>query len=513
MKLSDPTTLWSFECVTDGAGNAPTGGLVLQDVRHDGHNFAKDVRLIGLWIEIETVEPSGMVRKKERKFAVLGAAPFTTAKVQVLIPIPIVYPKTSSVFRYLKEVNEALDFSTYFKSGSDYVGYGVRADYSDPNFFSSFSNCEVEGLTVSQIFLFSPIGNSPVHEPSGVLHAARCHPMVKFDCSDNGAVDKTKTYRRVGSIRFDYRIHFFIDSQLTGPNASTDPPGNNAGLFRDSDSQSIPGALLGGAANTVWNLSKAMGFSKTAFEAVEKPLVLEVTAPGLAKGFPLFSPTPGGAGVRAWDNIHWWGVRGKGNPMVSTPGAFHAAHLHWRWGAAAGIPILAGQAGNPHFQGTGTPAAALGHPALAGAWGPVIDPAIWIQSIRLAVAKNRPKLDPNAGATASSLSPDDWKTVFDPGLGTPADIYDGADIVLFFSVEVHREVTVPGYAVFEPPAYRTVPTTTYTTVPRGVVFNHGIFFAHAPEVTGLKVGSTSPLHWPNSVSAIRGAGVWFRTAG
>lgn len=512
MKLSDPTTLWSFECVTDGAGSAPVGGLVLQEVRHDGHNFAKDIRLVGFWIEIETVEPSGTVTKKERKFGVLGAAPFTAAKVQLLTPIAIMHPVTKSVFKFLKEADDALAFSAYFKSGSDYVGYGVRVDYSDPNYFAGFANCERKGLSISQIFLFSPMGNSPVHEPSGGLHAARCHPMVKFDCSDNGAVDKTKTYTRLGSIRFDYRLHLFLDSQLSGPNASTDPPGNNAGLFRDSDAQGVIGAVLAGGANTVWNLSRALGFSKTAFDAVEKPLVVEVTAPGLAKGFPLFSPTPNGPGVRAWDNVHWWGARGQGKPMVSTPGAFHAAHLHWRWGAASGIPVLAGQAGNPRFQGTGAPAAAIGHPALGGAWGPVIDPAIWIQSIRVAVAKNRPKLDPNAGAAASALSADDWKTVWDPGVGKPADIYDGADIVLWFSVEVHREVTVPGYAVFEPPAYRTVPTTSYTTVPRGVVFNHGLFFAHAPEVTGLKVGSTDPLHWPRSVAAVRGAATWFRPA-
>jgi hypothetical protein len=32
-----------------------------------------------------------------------------------------------------------------------------------------------------------------------------------------------------------------------------------------------------------------------------------------------------------WDNIHWWGGYKKFH-IPSAPEAFHAAHLHWRWG-------------------------------------------------------------------------------------------------------------------------------------------------------------------------------------
>ncbi len=69
MKHADPVTGWSFECVTDSAGKPPNGGLVLRDIRHDGHNFAKDVRVIGLVIEVEHVTGEAPRPSAGRSFA------------------------------------------------------------------------------------------------------------------------------------------------------------------------------------------------------------------------------------------------------------------------------------------------------------------------------------------------------------------------------------------------------------------------------------------------------------
>jgi len=511
VRLSDPgATNWSFSCLTDSGGTRPpAGGLVLQEVQHDGHNFARDIRVIGFWVEIETVRPTGTVASTTSSFYVLDSPPFTVSPLSVLRPVPTASPTSvGGTFNYLREADAALDFREYFKdSTGNYVAFGVKGEYQAPAFFAGFTNCELAGLTVEQIFLFSRYGNSPVHEPSGALNAARCHPIVKYTTIPNGSVNRGVDYTRVKSIRFDYRLHLYIDRHHdVATNATLAQLGNQAGLFADSDT--LSGTVITAIGSTLWNLSTSAGVSSGSFDAVEKPLVLEVTAPGLANGFPMYrTMPPNSVTVRSWDNVHWWGARGPGAPIISTPGAFHAAHMHWRWGGAA-KPV----AGNPRFHGN-WPSGQAANPVTNGMWGPVVDPNIWMQTIRLAVVKNEARLDPTRGASASSLSRADWKTLFDPGLrATPDAISSGADIVLWFSVEVPREVTVPGFSTFTPPSYTTMPTTTYTARSPGTILISGIFFAHDAEQTGFLVGSTSPAYRPRDEATIRSGRQWFRPA-
>src|SRR5215213_2009125 len=54
-------TYWTFDVPVDSSGAPLAGGLVLQDVSHAFHHFAKDIRCIGLWIETELVDPTGAV--------------------------------------------------------------------------------------------------------------------------------------------------------------------------------------------------------------------------------------------------------------------------------------------------------------------------------------------------------------------------------------------------------------------------------------------------------------------
>ncbi len=507
MKLSDPETKWSFDCLTDSAGKPPAGGLVLQNLRHDGHNFAKDVRVVGLWIETEVVEASGAVFSTAKTtYYPLDSAIFTVSDIRTLAPKAISNHATGRNFNYLREADDALAFSTYFQEGGNYFGYGVSAKFEAPALLTSLANCVYSGLTVEQIFLFSRYGHVPKHEPSGGLSAARFHPMTKYAFSANPAYDQNKQFTRVSSIRFDYRLHLYLDTHYNAPTDTRLTP-NQAGVFADSDSAL---ATAGTAASWAFTHRGATNplpavVSAGSFDAAEKPLVLETTAPGLGKGFSVFLTTDDKPRiVRCWDNVHWWGSRGPGAPLISTPGAFHCAHLHWRWGAAAGA--APGATSDPVFNPTTWPAGAKA--PQQGAWGPLVDPGIWIQTLRVAVVKNDPKLDPNRGVAPAALTKADWKSLFDPGLrSAPADIYAGEDIVLWYSAEVYGEVTLAAPDGHGPPA-------SFSSQPKGTVFIHGIFFAHDAEKSGLAVGTTDPIHRPKTEAYIRSRKPlsWFRPA-
>jgi hypothetical protein len=518
MKLADPTTNWAFTCLTDPGGKPLAGGLVLQQVTHDGHNFAKDIRVIGIWIETELVDSSGKVISTAKKFYALDSSTFTVSTVTTLIPKPVFNPTYGKTFDYLKESDAALDFTEYFKEpGGNYVAYGVSAKFDAPTLLGALPNCEYTGLALEQIFLFSRYSNSPKHEPSGGLSAARFHPMIRYQFSKNASYDDKKQFTRVSSIRFDYRLHLFLDRHYdVATNATLAQLGNQAGVFADSDT--VLGTAAVSIGSGIWNIFKsntaATAMSRGSFDAVEKPLALEITAPGLAKGFSIFTTTTAGGAalnVRCWDNVHWWGSRGPGAPLISAPGAFHCAHMHWRWGAAG---KAAGVAWNPRFNPSTWPAGMPVHPAIQGMWGPLVDPAIWIQSLRLAVVKNDPRLDPNRGVALSALSKDDWKSLFNPGLGpTPSSISTGDDLVLWYSAEVHHDVTIPTSSTNAlPPSFSVPPSPTYISAASGTVFIHGLFFAHDAEKTGLTVGSTDPAYRPTDEASIRSSKQWFRAA-
>jgi hypothetical protein len=152
-------------------------------------------------------------------------------------------------------------------------------------------------------------------------------------------------------------------------------------------------------------------------------------------------------------------------------------------------------------------------PSQQGMWGPLVDPGIWMQSIRVAVTKNDARLDPMRGAALASLSKSDWKTLFTSFRPAPDDISAGDDLVLWYSTEVHREVTtLPSSLQGSPPFFQPPPAQTFRAATSGTVFIHGLFFAHDAEKTGLTVGSTSPAYEPRSAATIRSGKSWFRAA-
>jgi len=509
-RIIDAFTGWEMQYAVDPAsGKPPVGGIVLEDVAHHSYTFAREIRLIGIRLNVEEVTPQDTVVGSTSYFLPLADPPFTVGVVEEKSPTAIQsQPGMKNAFQWLQEFDDALFMKSYFQNGGKPVGYVVRADYSLPLKYvdGKWPNSEFGEISISQRYLFSRLSNVPPHEPSGGLEAARFFPITGFEIKPRagGPREPHKNRFRVGSIRFDYRLHLKLDSAFDPPKpGSPQRYGNNAGLFRDEESAAsivAPTALV-----SDW------GVSRVAFAAVEKPVILEVATYGLWEGAPLIGPRTSGKKVvidhaeHCWDNIHWWGARGLGQPMISAPGAFHAAHMHWRWGGAGSglrgtIPEIdrpAVSAGNDkywwQFEGQRI----------------LVDPAVWIQTIRFAVTRNHAALNPrSSGVTLESLSREDWQSLF-TGLGRPGDIEAGEDIVLWYSTEVHRETTFP---TEEEDGKFVRPAKTFRSANAGSVFLHGIFFAHGPERKGSKRGSDSAQHRPRDAAKIRAEAKWLRNA-
>jgi hypothetical protein len=256
---------WTFDAeLDDTTGGPPDGGLVLKNIRHDGHNFAHDIRIIGVWINSEEIDSSGKrLVINEPVLIILDSKSFKPSSVKTLKPETVTrtfhirggypawrFPDTTMTrtFDYLQEVDTALSFSDYFKTpGGNYVAYGLAVEYDAPNLFAdrNFRNCEYAGLSIEQNFLFARYSNQPPHEPSGALSAARFHPLVSYKLSPNSACDRNKTYTRIVSLRFDFRLYLYLDTYLKDKTESGLWNDNQAGLFADRDIGSFRVAAKG----------------------------------------------------------------------------------------------------------------------------------------------------------------------------------------------------------------------------------------------------------------------------
>jgi len=477
----DKLTGWTFETPSDASGKPQAGGLVLQNVRHQGHNLARDIRVVGVWIEVEKVDASGNVTSTAAPIlrTLDAASGFTVSAIKKLEPVPIVnHPNWKEQFEWLKDFDDALNFADYIQDPQGtYSGYGVSATYDAPGLMSQvgYSDCEYAGVSLEQVYLFSRYSDDPPHEPFGFLSGARCHPLVRYEFLKNPAFDPSKPHSRVASIRFDYRLHYYVDSDYQTTNAPQNRSGlrNQAGLFADHDSFGVH-----------------VRVTTNSFSSAEKPVVLEATVPALVMGYSDSS----GLGldrldrlykVLCWDNIHWWGLRATPDTYISAPGAFHCAHMHWRWGSVLGI--FGGEVANymggvvdagPHF----TPGT------------PLVDPFIPLQTIRLAITRNDRRFDPEHTRLAD-LSDSDWESMFETqNSPSPQSIKGGGDIVLWYSARVHRSFSV------------------VRSGPAGTVFLHGLFFAHDAELKVITAGSTSAEYIGRSEKTILNDKKWFRPA-
>jgi len=91
------------------------GGLILRDVRHEQHNFAKEMRLIGVRLLVEKVSPGGTVMALQSQFLPLTKPPFdATSPVRESAPAITKQPGSAKTWQQLQEFDDALFMATYF---------------------------------------------------------------------------------------------------------------------------------------------------------------------------------------------------------------------------------------------------------------------------------------------------------------------------------------------------------------------------------------------------------------
>lgn len=519
--------LWEIDYWLEDDGFLPDGGIILSDVKHGGYNLAKEMRVIGFWIEFETFT-KGKSTKKESKFFPLKKTHFShgaptilkESKASVSKKASDLYKKHGNNVFYKIMPEEKQDFGTYLDIITGLQSFsvynfitGLQAEFFLLNDFEA-ENCEFKNLTITQTYLFTDYKKTPAHEPSGELAAARLFPLIKTNFISNTAFNKyAETRTQINSIRIDYRFQPRLDAFLLSEDkaiilikdlpTTTDNKEDilkilkakpqQAGVFVDEENvQYIAG--LGGAEDAI-------------FKAVEKPLIYEIGAVGLEKGLPHFTENKNV--YKTWDNIHWWGGY-KNVHIPSAPGAFHAMHLHWRWGGA----VKSADFGNEsQFIKSGVPSKVLNDERYKGLLGPLVHPDCWIQTIRFAVVKHNEK-DENTTTK-------DFIDKFSDKVNYPntylKKINDGDKLELWYSVELNKELILPAYKnSYTMPSSPTTlaPGKTITTdLPEkkltsninGTVFIHGLFFAHEEEPkTGWlsKIGSSTQEYFPKVKSTI-----------
>lgn len=529
--------LWELDYWLEDDGFLPDGGVILSDVKHGGYNLAKEIRVIGFWIDFE-IFTKGKSTKKESKFFPLKKTHFShgvptilkESKASVSKKAYDLYKKHgNNVFNKITP-EEKQDYGTYLDiitglqnfSVYNYIT-GIQAEYTLLSDFDA-ENCEYKNLTIAQTYLFTDYKKTPAHEPSGALAAARLFPLIKTNFITNTAFNKNaETRTQINSIRIDYRFQPRLDAFLffeenkkaldgvvnqaaikindiaknplrakdTDFILKTKP--QQAGVFIDEESVDYLSGFFSGLAA-----------EQAVFKAIEKPLIYEIGGVGLAKGLPFFRDSK--QSYKTWDNIHWWGGY-KNFHIPSAPGAFHAMHLHWRWGGAVKgglIPPNPKHGKEKQFTESGVPSEALKDKRYKGFLGPLVDPKAWIQSVRFAIVKYNKQEDNN-------ITTKEFRDKFSNKINIPStnlkQINDGDSLVLWYSVELSRELTLPEYTdedISRMPGNTRVkiPEKKLTASLSGTIFIHGLFFAHEEEEKNMLTGSIKEEYFPKGKSTI-----------
>jgi hypothetical protein len=419
-----------------------TGGLVLKAVKHDGFRLAEDIRVTRVWVDTDLNSSSSSPNL--RNFVLNSSELPAIREPRLILSSELQSP------------------SRFFDMYRNMFGLEVLYASAEPYLKGTSNECDI---TVKQQYLFGDYGKDPPHEPGAVLDATRLFPLLSF--SFPRVVDTLKPFPRY--FRADYRLNIDLDNideeaLRRGAPLSTPTVDNKAGIFRDHED--LPG-LFGIGVTVARGLLDVRTLDQL-FAAFEKPLKFEIASYGLVADVvhrrPLF-PNP----RHTWDNIHIWpSMRDASKPFaseaISTPGAFHALHCHWRWGAVAGDPEARGNllpaAGNRSFTGF--------NQRLVGAsraGGSLVDTRVPEQNLQFAVTKN----DAVEWTKERNPSEPDFRSLFTDRRRKPDLIERGGDLVLWMCWEAFRG---DGRYVNSDPW-------------EGTLFVNGIYFAHNKDKTPI----------------------------
>jgi hypothetical protein len=383
-------------------GNTPSG-VVLKNVYHNLHPMARDIRVVGLWI--------GFRRSKQSAVGLRLGSP----------QIPVKHGPSETSF-----------FTRGYASPYREVG-SIGALFSTPGGVIAHDSGE---LFIEQDYIFTEYSNTPSHEPSGNISAARLYPRIGFRISPSGSKESAPDF-----VRIDYRMQLELSS-LDSPQRlrrnRSDPFYSQAGVFGDNDNFDLTSAVR--TANEPDN---------ELFDIAEKPLIYEVIVTGIKSG-----------SKGEVDNIHYWPASVN---TPSAPGAFHAVHCHWRWLPSAADPTFFQKMPGAPFSGGG-----IQYGFNPGQ--PLIDTSNREQNLTLAVTNNTRW----PSEIEYNNLPYDYLTILKKQ--TPVTIRSGAPLILWFSYEFYRNFKV--YPYNEPWS--------------GRAFVNGIFFTHDPQPSILTSPSTLP---------------------
>lgn len=516
----DAQYMWEATYYLDDDGTLPVGGIILSDVRHGGYNLASEIRVMGFWIEYEIFKDSNSLEKKYKHLP-LDKGTFNLSKTSVVHETrdaivkkgAELYKKYGSVYdrKALFTEKQRQDFIHIMDDLQQFSKYnfvaGIQATYSLLEEDLGFENCEYGGLDITQTYLFTDYKSEPAHEPTGGLTATRLFPLIKTAFKtrvlDGNADNKTL----INSIRVDYRFRPKLDAFLyfkEGNNpaeakrimsqklkglSDTDKKAflgsdaykiliekpQQAGVFADEESVDLKGGVLGA--------------EQAVFKAVEKPLVYEIAAGGLERGLPFWKEAEDD--IKGWDNIHWWGGY-KDYHIPSAPGAFHALHLHWRWGASVkksrlGIPRYGNES---QFINSGIPSELSKDPRYKGFLGPLVDPKIWSQTIRFVVLQKQNIIKDTEEGFFNTFILKENKSE-----KKPKEIKEGEPLELWYSIELHKKLILTQDYI--------LPEKEFTSKLSGTIFIQGLFFAHEKEEESMFTGSTTKEYFPVEESQVK----------
>jgi hypothetical protein len=217
-------SVWEAEYDLLDDGTLPDNGIVLKNVRHDNYNLAKDMRVLGFWVEVEEFKNNISIGFCSHYF------PFIRDYFN--FDNPSMEDKGTKFRmpekRRIKGAGQGF-FSNLFNENIRGFDANIAAQslgaFNQYGFIDGLrtvvklkpnkvfpTNYEHSNIEITQTFLFTKYSDEPSHEPTGGLHAARIFPLITYEFIEQPYYKTSGNYFNIKSIRADYRFNNSLDT-------------------------------------------------------------------------------------------------------------------------------------------------------------------------------------------------------------------------------------------------------------------------------------------------------------